>query len=186
MKFGVTSMFNEICHWQNREWVYSLSIIILTHVDKQPFLVSELFVVIHSTVDFDRLIDIHLTTFLKVINMFITFPRCPNEISIYKLFVLSRVPPRTMFNDRLDNLVVVSIANRKFLIKLQKLFFFFKLLSLFYKLLFYFYPIFFLQWIKFLFLASVLFLFYFILDLLFEFFFFLLLFNLSIKLRLFF
>jgi len=177
LEFCITSMFSEIGHWQNRKWVDSTSIVKLTHVDEQTFFVGELFIVVHFSIDFDWLIDVHLAIFPKVSNMFITFPRCPNEISITKIFVLRWMPPRPMFNDRFDNLIIVSITNRKFLIKLQELFFFFKLFSLIYKLFFNFDSIFFLQWIKFLFFASVLFLFNLFLDLFFESFFFLFLFN---------
>lgn len=125
-------MFSEVSHWQNSEWVDSTSIVILSHVDKQTFFVGELFVVVHSSIDFDWLVYVHLTVFPEVINVLITLPRRPNEICINEIFALSRMPPVTMFDDRLNYLVVVSVPYRKLLVELEKLFFFFELFSLFY------------------------------------------------------
>ena len=160
-KLNISSMFSQICHWKNWEWIYTTCIVILSHVNKKSLFVCKLFIIIYPAIYFNWLVDIHLSILFQIINMLFSLPRCPNEIGINKLFIWCRSPPIAMFYYLFNYLIVVSITNCKFLIELEKFFLFFKPLPLFNKLLFYFYSVFLFHWIKLFFLPSVLFFFYF-------------------------
>ena len=163
-KLKVTCMLGKIGYGQNWKRVNTTSCIVLSHVNEKPLFVCKLFVIVHSTIYLNGLVDIHVPFFLQVINVFISLPWSPYKVSIYKFFVCGGCPPVSMFYYLFYNLVVVPIANCKFLVKLQQLFLFLQLLPLFNQLFFYFDSVLFLHWIKLFFLPPVLFLFYFFIN----------------------
>ena len=117
-EFLISCMLSKVSYRKNAKWVNTTSIIIFTHINKESFFISKLFIVIHSTIYFNWLIYIHLSFFFKIINMSISLPRSPYEIGIFKFFILSRSPPISMFNYLLYNLIIVSKPYCKLLVKL--------------------------------------------------------------------
>lgn len=85
-----------MCPRNNLEWILANLGIIFSHVEENSLFVGQLFVVVHSRVDF----DLFLLFFLDVIDMLISLPGRPDEAGLREVLGVSGTPPQTLLDHR--------------------------------------------------------------------------------------